>query len=35
MDAKYNWIMDSGAIRVGINLVVFSAWMVVSYLLLA
>jgi hypothetical protein len=34
MDAKYNWIMDSVAMRVAINVAVFSAWMVAAYVLL-
>ncbi len=34
MDAKYNWIIDSFALRVVINLTVFTAWLAGSYLLL-
>ena len=26
MGAKYNWIIDNTAIRVGLNVVAFAAW---------
>ncbi len=34
MDAKYNWMMDNMAVRVAINLTVFSAWLATGYVLL-
>ena len=27
MDARYNWIIDNVAIRVGINVAVFALWL--------
>ena len=34
MDAKYNWLIDSFAARVAINVALFAAWLVASYALL-
>ncbi len=34
MDAKYNWLMDNLAVRVAINVAVFSAWLAAAYVLL-
>jgi hypothetical protein len=30
MDAKYNWLIDNGAIRVTLNTVAFALWMVMA-----
>ncbi len=30
MDAKYNWIIDNAAIRIGLMIVGFAAWLSVS-----
>jgi len=30
MDAKYNWLIDSGAVRVTLNTVAFALWMVMA-----
>jgi len=30
MDAKYNWLIDNGAIRVTLNTVAFALWMVMG-----
>jgi hypothetical protein len=27
MDAKYNWIIDNAAVRIGINLAAFGVWL--------
>ncbi len=27
MDAKYNWLIDSGAVRVTLNTMAFALWM--------
>jgi hypothetical protein len=35
MDAKFNWLMDSMAARVAINLAAFVAWLALSYALLS
>lgn len=35
MDAKYNAIADNLAVRISVMLLGFSAWIAISYLLLA
>jgi hypothetical protein len=30
MDAKYNWLIDNGAIRVTLNTVAFALWVVMA-----
>jgi hypothetical protein len=30
MDAKYNWLIDNGAIRVTLNTVAFALWIAVA-----
>lgn len=35
MDAKYNWIIDNVGIRMAINLVAFSAWLLACAALLS
>jgi hypothetical protein len=30
MDAKYNWLIDNGAVRVTLNTVAFALWMVMA-----
>jgi hypothetical protein len=30
MDAKYNWLMDNGAIRVTLNTVAFALWIAMA-----
>ena len=27
MDAKYNWLIDNGSVRVALNTVAFALWM--------
>ena len=34
MDAKYNWLIDNGAIRVTLNTVAFALWIALSVALL-
>jgi len=34
MDAKYNWLIDSGSIRVALNTVAFALWMATAVVLL-
>jgi len=34
MDAKYNWLMDNGAVRVTLNTVAFALWIALSVALL-
>jgi hypothetical protein len=35
MDAKYNWIIDSFAIRTAVNIFAFAAWLAVAVALLS
>ncbi len=30
MDAKYNWLIDNGAVRVTLNTVAFAIWMALA-----
>jgi hypothetical protein len=30
MDAKYNWLIDNGAVRVTLNTVAFALWIAMS-----
>ena len=34
MDAKYNWLIDNGAVRVTLNTVAFALWMATAVVLL-
>jgi hypothetical protein len=34
MDAKYNWLIDNGSIRVALNTVAFALWMATAVALL-
>ena len=34
MNAKYNWLIDSGAVRVTLNTVAFALWMAAAIALL-
>ena len=35
MDAKYNWIIDNTGIRMALNIVAFSVWLVACAALLS
>ncbi len=35
MDAKWNNVIDNGAVRISMVVVAFSAWLAISYSLLA
>ena len=34
MDAKYNWLIDNGAVRVALNTAAFALWMATTVALL-
>ena len=34
MDAKYNWLIDNGAVRVALNTAVFALWIATAIALL-
>jgi len=34
MDAKYNWLIDNGAVRVALNTAAFALWMATAVALL-
>lgn len=34
MDAKYNWLIDNGAVRVALNTAIFALWVATAIALL-